>query len=159
MSTRDSRADVWTPPVHVPELSSPANDYSPTVTADGLIAFIDSDRDGAAQLYEARRASTSDPFGTPTPVAELNALAVDVVDPWISPDGLTLYFSLGAGGALDIQVATRSDRGSPFEMPADFPELHVTDRNTDSWFSPNGRVVAFSAAPTGLPPNLYSSLR
>ena len=48
-------------------------------------------RNGEPDLYEARRASKSDPFGTPVPVAELNS-AQDESHPRLTPDGLKVYF-------------------------------------------------------------------
>lgn len=98
-------------PTVVTELSS-ASSYTPTISADGLQIHFGSDRatgQGSTDIWVATRASTSDPFGTPMNVSELNS-ADDDRPGWISPDGCRMYFSstrAGGSGSFDIWQATR----------------------------------------------------
>ncbi|HEY9376966.1 MAG TPA: hypothetical protein VIQ02_07720 [Jiangellaceae bacterium] len=58
-------------------------------------------------------------FGPPTPVAELNTSADDVM-PNVSKDGLEIVFAStrpGGNGAFDIYTATRSSVGDPWSTP------------------------------------------
>jgi hypothetical protein len=96
----------------VAELSSTGNDGNPVLSDDGLTVFISSDRGGNGDIWVAHRTSTSDGFGTPTAVAELNTTSLDFPI-LLSSDGCTLYLgsSRTAGTAgrtgYDLFVATR----------------------------------------------------
>ncbi|MGE3544592.1 MAG: TolB family protein, partial [Kofleriaceae bacterium] len=107
----------WQPPVMVPELSSSDRDYGPALSADGLSIIIQSDRDTLGnELYEATRASTSEPFGPPTRLLSLSSMVHDE-GPALSSDGLTLYFASNRSAGFHLYVATRSDRGLAFDPP------------------------------------------
>lgn len=49
---------------------------------------------GTYALYVARRASRTEPFGAPTPIAEL-AGGGNAYDPWLSADGHHLVYARG----------------------------------------------------------------
>jgi hypothetical protein len=75
------------------------------LTADGLMLFYASSL-GPEQsdLYVATRASTTAPFGTPVPLADVNTSS-DERDPWLSPDGTTLFFAAYHDGDRDLFTA------------------------------------------------------
>lgn len=109
-ATRASTADLWTAPVPIDSLNQPA-------TADHLSGFFVSDLElwfsstrpgGAGQhdIYRAVRPSVDEPFATPTPVMGVNTQSRDD-DPWLSPDGRTLYLTSTATGNQEIYVAER----------------------------------------------------
>lgn len=76
------------------------------LTDDGLtILYTRGAPDEPADLYMARRATLSEPFSDVMPLDTLNTEA-DERDPWLSPDGKTLYFSSDRGGVLAIYRAT-----------------------------------------------------
>lgn len=54
-----------------------------------------------SDLYVAWRLSTTEPFGMKQPLTDLNTPA-DERDPWLSPDGTTLYFTSDRSGVLNI---------------------------------------------------------
>ena len=76
--------------------------------ADGGRAAADA---GAANsdLYVAWRLSTTAPFLLTQPLDDLNTPA-DERDPWLSPDGTTLYFTSNRGGVLNIYTAAVKPR-------------------------------------------------
>lgn len=99
-------------PTTVPELNSGKDDYQPQPSEDGLTILLSSTRDGGkgkADLWIAKRTSTTVPFGAPTPLDTVNSSDTDQAG-WISPDGCRLYFSStrGVGDGHDrLYIAVR----------------------------------------------------
>src|SRR5690606_28349079 len=95
---------------------------NPTVTADGLELYFDSDRPGGTGLRDiwvSRRASVDEAWGAPEPVGALNS-SDDDNDPEVSADGLVIHVSslrAGGQGSYDIWTATRPDRASAWSAP------------------------------------------
>ncbi len=108
-STRSSLTSPLSPPTVIAELSSPDFDSDCDVRSDELEILWGSLR-GSTQIdiWRATRASTSEPFGSLERLDEL-ATSGDDGDPWLSPDGHTLYFSRGSDQNVDnrIMMATR----------------------------------------------------
>lgn len=93
-------------PSKVVELSDPSfNEGRPYVRHDGLEIFFNSNRPGSINqdLWTSTRATTHDPWSTPTLVNELNTVAGDAT-PVLSWDGSTLYFSRRLNAASDGQI-------------------------------------------------------
>jgi hypothetical protein len=96
------------------ELNSTAYDAHPRLTADGLTMYFSSMRttggaQGGADIWTATRTATSQPFGTPTRVAELNT-AQNESPTWISDDGCEIYLQSNRPnnvGTQDIWVAVK----------------------------------------------------
>jgi hypothetical protein len=83
--------------------------------ADGATKDGGTPRDAAApdsgapavaksDLFVAWRRSTSEKFSAKQPLTDLNTPA-DERDPWLSPDGTTLYFTSDRSGVLNIYTA------------------------------------------------------
>ena len=85
------------------------------LTDDGLTLFFSSAPAGAdagaapGDLYVAWRRSTDGPFDVTQPLDDLNT-AADERDPWLSPDGGTLYFTSDRSGVLQIYTAAVAPR-------------------------------------------------
>lgn len=89
-------------PTMITGLGAVGSNDDPSMTADLLELFLESDRSGgvgAGDLYVATRLVITDPFSPPVNLAVLNT-AGDDVTPSISGDGLTLLFSSRRTGAL-----------------------------------------------------------
>ena len=119
-------------------------------TADGLTAALGSSRtgtEGGIDIFLATRASTGVPFGVFT-----NALLTSVNssdqehDPFLSSDGLRLYFAPSTGGQ-HIEVATRATVASAFGSPTTLIDGDQTD--ADPTLSPDERVIVFASRRTG----------
>jgi hypothetical protein len=97
----------------VPELNTAFNDVRPNVRKDGLEIVFDSNRLGGfglLDIYTASRATTADPWSTPTNLGPLINSAANDARPTLSRDGLTLMFGSNRGGGdgqSDIYVSTR----------------------------------------------------
>ena len=131
---RSTRADVFQsfgPPTQVTLAPGCTCDtFVSSMTEDGLNIFLYAYNDsflspisrsacGCAGLYIAHRESKDSPeFDPATPIAELNLPAGNKLHPWISPDGLTIYYNSTqagdtGGGGMDIWKASRTP-GDPF---------------------------------------------
>jgi len=110
------RADANSPFESIAEYAydSPSGDFDATLSVDGLILMFVSDRLAGAQVYEARRASTMDTFGSPSVIT---AIAPDEplrgID--LSRDGLRLYYSNGT----ELRMVERATTSAPFGAPSD----------------------------------------
>lgn len=103
---RDSQAAAWRAPIELTALNTNGHEGSPFLSADKLTLYFDTDRGGSLDLYMSRRASTSDPFPAPVPIAELNTMDSEQ-DPWVSSDGRRLWFSSNRGGTNQLWEAAR----------------------------------------------------
>lgn len=95
----------WGTPRPVAELSSPGDEWYPTLTRDGTIYF-GSDRPGGhggCDIWRARR--VGDGFGPPENLGAPLNTAEQEVEPYVSPDETFIIFSgkrAGSQGAYDL---------------------------------------------------------
>lgn len=76
------------------------------LSADGLMLYYASSTSASANdLYVTTRTSRDAPFGTPVPLADVNSPENDERDPWVSPDGTTLFFAASNDGDRDLFTA------------------------------------------------------
>ena len=126
LATRATTGAPFGTPVAIPELDyADRSTVDSFLTDDGLTMFFSSAplaeaADAAApagdggktgdggvpnsDLFVAWRLSTGAPFSVTQPLDNLNT-AADERDPWLSPDGTTLYFTSDRGGVLNIYTA------------------------------------------------------
>jgi hypothetical protein len=106
---RADSAGTFSDPELVKELSfEEKSTVDAQLSEDGLLILFSSTGDDSdpGDLFAARRGSLGEPFGEPTPLQGVNS-AADDRDPWLSPDGDTLYFSSNRDGHFEIYRATR----------------------------------------------------
>jgi len=126
LAARPTTGAPFGTPVAIPELDhSDSSTVDGFLTDDGLTLFFSSapvaepadaavsasdggkTADGGAakgDLFVAWRRSPSEPFSATQPLDDLNT-AFDERDPWLSPDGTTLYFTSDRSGVLNIYTA------------------------------------------------------
>ena len=136
LATRATPGAPFGAPVAIPELDYPdRSTVDGFLTDDGLTMFFSSapvaepadaavsapdggKTDGGkpgdagvanSDLFVAWRRSTSDLFAATQPLGDLNTTA-DERDPWLTPDGTTLYFTSDRGGVLNIYTAAVKPR-------------------------------------------------
>lgn len=84
------------------------------LSEDGLLlvftrSLVDGDDPG--DLFAAERLSLTEPFSEPSALKGVNS-AFDDRDPWLSPDGLTLYFASDRSGDFELYRAQLVPSGS-----------------------------------------------
>lgn len=163
----DAPADAPAPtgpfgtPFAVTSLNAGGDADDPTLPLDQLEIIFNSARTGSVggnDLWTAKRAQATDPWGTPTNVSELNT-AGDDATPEITRDGLTLYWvANGAAGMKDIWMATRADRSSPWANKTRIVELASAGDEAGPTITPDGLLFFFATNPTSTD-DLYTSSR
>ena len=152
--------------MRVTELDSPASDWAPAVSLDGLRIWFASDRDdvGRGQLWRATRASRAAAWNPPAPVAELASGSIDFA-PAVDATETTLLMSSDrvntaatAGGAdFDIYGATRAATGAAWGWPALVPGINSRDDEYDPFVAQAGLVVFFTSMRSGMGDLYWSS--
>ncbi len=120
-----ARADfVLGTPVNLgPNVNTPAYEYDPSISADGLELYFQSNRTdgyGQSDLYVARRATGGDEWQSVENLGPGVNTAAAESGPSISADGLTLYFNADRSDTLgghDLYVTTRASRSEPWGKP------------------------------------------
>jgi hypothetical protein len=109
----------WSEPVEIAELSSGAGDDDPSLTNDLLEIYWGSRRPGGyggEDIWMARRASPSDPWGTAVHVSELSSSFAETTMK-ITGDGLAMYFTSTRGGNADLYFSSRASRSDAWSTP------------------------------------------
>jgi hypothetical protein len=152
---RASVAEEWGPPENLgPAVNSPQEDSCSSISPDGLSLYFCSDRPGGHgeyDIYVTTRPTKGDPWNPPMNLGPtINCSATDGV-PWISPDGLELYFQSyrqGGYGGSDIFLARRATTQDPWGSPVNLGP--VVNSAYDEHFpslSPDGLLLLFSDHP------------
>jgi hypothetical protein len=117
----------WGTPIAI---LTPGGEAHPTLTADMLELYFDANRN----IYVMTRATTTDPWGTPTLVAPLS-FGFNNQSPEVTSDGLTMFLAsklASSATAEDIYMATRADRSSAWGVPVIVSELSSSDSDSGS---------------------------
>ena len=152
VSIRTSKDDPWGVPENLgPAVNSAATENAPSLSADGLSLYFQSWRPngghGYYDLYVSTRAGKSDLWGP----AENVGLPVNTgkheATPFISPDGLSLFFSAGAHQlefVSNIYVSQRRTVSSPWGSPVLFAPVQMPGLEFNLSFSENDSTLYFS---------------
>jgi Tol biopolymer transport system component len=140
-------------------VNSIADEWCASISADGLTLYFTSDRPGGygyADIWMTTRASRNDPWGQPVTIPPKVNTSYGDGGPWISPDGLELYFDSGRpggyGGWADIYVARRATTNDPWGDPVNLGSV-VNSPHYDGLvsLSPDGLLLFFSESPNVTP--------
>ena len=106
-----------------PTVNSSSSDGGPSISADGLSLFFNSNRPdghGYLDIYVATRATTEEDWGTPVNLGPTVNSSSSDGGPCLSADGLSLFFHssrIGGYGGSDIWVTTRVTVGGAWSTP------------------------------------------
>ena len=152
----------WTleSPTELTQINSPAFEYDPRFSGDGLTMFFGSDRTSPTDIYQATRPALDMPFGAPSEIGWVSSSDHDFAYAE-SADGLVAVFVSnrpGGAGASDLWMATRDDPSEPFGSLRSMSELNTPSEEWDAFLSPDALRLYWT---TGSEPgeNLYWSWR
>jgi Tol biopolymer transport system component len=98
----------------------------PSLSTDELELYFASEKAGATEGYDiwlSTRTAVTDPWGVGSMVAELSTAKYDDLEPEVSADDLTMYFSSDRPGPeadTHIWIAQRQRRTDPWGAPVQF---------------------------------------
>ena len=149
--TRSSKDDDWGPPQNLgPTINSSGHDGISSISSDGLTLYFDAlrpDGYGNFDIYMTTRATRNHPWGAPVNLGSVvNGPGYDWV-PWISPDGLELYFQSydrdGHSGS-DFFVARRDTPQDPWTDVMNLgPVINSPSYEERASLSPDGLLFFF----------------
>lgn len=149
VTTRPTPTAPWAAPTIVSSLYFPDTfEYGPSPSRGGTTLVFSSDRVGNYDVYLATRAGPTDPWSAPLAISELQTSA-DETDPFLTEDGLAIYYTTNVRGSRDLVVATRDSTSAPFGAPVPLDELNSEFEEQDIWLSPDGRHVIFASDRAG----------
>ncbi|MDP2363473.1 MAG: T9SS type A sorting domain-containing protein [Ignavibacteria bacterium] len=124
----------------------------PSISSDRKsIVFVRSTENSwtSNDLYLATRSDTSLPFESVRALTEINSPDTGEAYPWISTDGLRLYFSKGISGENKLYVSTRLSTnetfGSPQILNINYSEINMFA----GWLSNDERELYFTNGQSG----------
>ena len=153
VTTRPTTDDEWGTPVNLEStVNSFAHDTEPSISADGLTLFFDSDRPGGYgswDIWMVTRASTDDQWLTPVPLGPPVNSVFNEGEPSISADGRMLYLCSdrpGGYGTFDLWVATRETTDDEWGTPVNLGStVNTTLHDWGASISADGSTLYFTA--------------
>jgi len=151
VSRRDTIESNWGPPENLgPTVNSPERDELACISRDGLSLYFCSGRSGGSggyDLWVTTRTTRETPWDSPVNLGStVNSLSTDGA-PWISSNGLELYFSSfrsGGYGGADIYITTRVSQDTPWGEPVNLgPVVNSQYREQFVSLSPDGLLLFF----------------
>ena len=103
--------------MEIAEVSSPQDDWEPTISSDGQRLVFSSNRDGALHLYMATKLGTG-AFSTPAPIDPLTTAMTESGPAWFGNE--RLYFDRGT---TTIELHTSEYDGATFSPASPVAEL------------------------------------
>jgi len=144
VATRTERTLPFSGAAVVAQLSSPQQEGSPTVTADGLTMYLHSNRSGTYDVWRARRSKATDPWGEPLRVTEISSDKTEY-DPFVRPDGRMIVFASNRVGHHQIYRASVADDGT-VGLPSPISEINTSADETNPVLAEDGLAIYFSRA-------------
>ncbi len=150
----DGREYKWSDPENLgPTVNSATGDSKwpldkhPTLSSDQLCLITQKQFHDIPGLYEFRRKSANEPWGTGVKIIDTN----DDADPWLSADGLTLLSSsknwtkeLGVQDGSEIWQRQRPNRDAPWGPAKNLgPPINSVADELGPALSPDGLVLVF----------------
>jgi hypothetical protein len=149
VATRATKNDDWIESVNLGSVvNSSSRDNSPSISADGLSLYFNSNRSGAIgnmDLWVSTRETTTDNWGAPSNLGPVVNSSSDDYMSHISVDGLSLYFSSTRPGGLgnrDLWVSTRATTDDEWVEPVNLgPTVNTSSNERRMWISSDGLML------------------
>jgi hypothetical protein len=145
-TTRSSRDSTWGPLVNVAELNSEEDDIPrPLAQGETVMPMASSREGGVYQVYLASRPSVDAAFGAPEPLSELWRDQSGVADPFLSEDGLFLFFSRAGESGDDLYLAWRSRADQPFVDEIALSAVNTGSNDRSPWVGADNTRFFFAS--------------
>ena len=146
---------LWSSPVNLSLLNSVAGDYEPNISYTGLEMYFVSTRTGglgASDIYRTQRPSTFAPWGPPINIGPpVNGPGIANDDPYLTQDGLRMFYTGPGAGGADVLVTTRPSIGAPWQPPQPFAPANSTSFDHSPVVDGSGNTVWFASNRAGGP--------
>jgi len=162
VTKRLTKDDDWGQPENLGSIvNSTAMENGSWISADGLELFFDSNRDGgfgSVDIWITKRANKDDPWGEPANLGSPVNSSASEVYPFVSPNGLLLFFSdvingpmrSGGFGDVDMWMATRASVNDSWGIPVNMgPMVNTSSIDSSPRISPDGSMLYFSSERPG----------
>ena len=150
-------------PQLVIELASVAGDSRVTVSMDGKVGVLASERTGgagASDLWYTTRNPGQGTFTLPTQQLVGSLLDADPqLDPELSANGLVVYYSHAPGMIQHLMFATRAATIDAFGAPDVISLTGTMPLQADPTLSPDQRVLVFASGTSSADTDLYYATR
>ena len=130
---RASIGATWSAATNLTTLNTAGDDATPSLSRDGLQLFWTANGSkGAKDIWTATRATRADAWSA---AVELTAISTtgDDAGPFLSADGLELYFASDAPGNDNLYVAKRASPTDAFTTATQITELNTASPDHEPW--------------------------
>jgi hypothetical protein len=135
-----------------PIVNSSSSEWPPCISADSLSLYFCSNRPGGygdRDIWVSTRATKDDPWGTPVNLGpSVNSSAKEAF-PFISTDGLSLFFEStrpGGYGGHDLWVTTRATKDDTWDIPVNLgPMVNGSSNDATPGISADGLSLFFES--------------
>ena len=125
--------------------------YDPMISSTGLHLYLAPSTAGTSrtqQLALATRMTSTDNFGAPNAITELNDPTSLTADPMVNADETVIVFTSGRNGTLgggDLWYATRTSAGGAWSTPVKVPGVNTAANEGDPHLSGDGCRLYFAS--------------
>ena len=147
-ASRATRADDWSTPTVVPELTTVAKEFCGSERSDRLVMLGMSDSGGTTfdDTWMVSRTSQDLPWGPRAPIAELNTVDEEGA-PWADASGVILVFDRRKTGSSEVAIFQATLQGQTYAVRK-LTELEQDGRQGSPWVSPDGRTLVYAVGDT-----------
>lgn len=152
----------WSPPMPEPVLNSSMPDAFPCLSFDGRTLLFASSRSRDWDIYSATRSGPGMPWSTPTLVLGPSVPVYQDTNPFLTADGLELWFDSswrpGGSGASDLLVCRRSSPQGPWGPAVPVVELNSLFDEYAPSLTGDGLEIYFLSTGWGNPGGVWPSI-
>lgn len=144
------KPDQTSPPINCgPQINSDGKNENPAVSCEGRVLVFNRNVGKWQSLFESRREKTSEPFGTAIELPGSINLPNHHHDcPYLTPDGLTLWYSSnrpGTRGERDLWVTQRASLNDAWHEPENLgPNVNTNEFEQSPFVTDDGLTLLFS---------------
>jgi len=162
VSRRTTINDAWGEPTNLgPAVNSSANEWSPSISPDGLELYFGTDQSagyGNSDIWVSKRVTINEPWGLPMNLGpSVNSSACEGYI-FLSSDGLALFFSEdlnqpirpGGYGNTDMWVSRRASISDTWDEPVNLgPIVNSSSLDFGPRISADGSMLYFGSERSG----------